>query len=258
MNPERKNIKAKSIFYYGLLLICFSLINPLSAQQFTYYAWNDYVGSLGEKTIYFSVFPEDENVMVGNYFLKGTEERISLQGNWSKDSISLKAMKQGKTLGWFKAKLNAVANAPLNGTFTNLKGDTTLAFKFQLRHICPGDFKNRYSFLYGTDTELEAFTMKIKSSLISNEKVWLSSVLQYPIQVMVDGKPFLLRSRQQFMEQYNKIFDKEFKDKLLAEPFINMYSNAESVQIAGGLIWIYNTKKSSEEKYEYIITKINK
>ncbi len=247
----------KMIFVLWLIGINF-VPQPVNAQQFTYYSWNDYKGSLGNKTIYFCVFPEDEGVMVGNYFYAGTQERISLQGTWNKDSISLKAMNSGKALGWFKAKLNPVANADLNGTFTNLKGDTVVKFNFKLSAICPGDFKNRYSFLYGTDTELEAFSMKIKSSLETNEKVWLSSSIQYPMQVQIDGKPFLLRSRQQFMEQYNKIFDKEFKDKILAEPFINLYSNAESVQIAGGLIWIYNTKKSNEEKYEYIITKINK
>lgn len=252
---KKQKFKKTGIAILGLF---FGLAFQSLAQQFTYYSWNDFKGRMGEQTIYFSVFPEDDQVMVGNYFFQGKEERISLQGTWNKDSINLKAINNGKTLGWFKAKLSGTTNADLTGSFSNLKGDTTLKFNFMLRHICPGDFKNRYSFLYGTDQELEAFTLKIKSSLESNEKVWLSSVLQYPLQVMIEGKPFLLRSRQQFMEQYNKIFDKEFKDKLLSEPFINLYSNAESVQLAGGLMWIYNTKKSNEEKYEYIITKINK
>jgi hypothetical protein len=243
------------VFCLGQFLL--GIVNS-HAQQFTYYSWNDYKGNLGTNTVYFSVFPEDEGVMVGNYFFAGSMERIALQGSWNKDSIVLKAMNKDKTIGWFKAKLNASPKADLNGVYANLKGDTLLKFNFKLSGICAGDFKNRYSFLYGTDAELEAFSVKIKSSLETNEKVWLSSSIQYPLQVQIEGKPFLLRSRQQFMEQYNKIFDKDFKDKILAEPFINLHSTAEGVQLAGGLIWIYNTKKSNEEKYEYIITKINK
>lgn len=248
--------------YRYLFLFCLGCFLSITmdglSQQFTYYSWNDYKGNLGTRNLYFSVFPEDEGVMVGNYFFAGSMERIALQGSWNKDSIVLKAMNKEKTIGWFKAKLNASPKADLNGVYTNLRGDTVLKFNLQLRAICPGDFKNRYSFLYGTDAELEAFSAKIKSSLETNEKVWLSSAIQYPLQVQIEGKPFLLRSRQQFMEQYNKIFDKDFKDKILAEPFINLYATAEGVQLAGGLIWIYNTKKSNEEKYEYIITKINK
>ena len=249
-------MKKISILFIVQLLFCYF---NLQAQQFTFYSWNDYKGQMFNKTVYFSVYPDDENVMVGNYFFAGTEEKISLQGSWNKDSIVLKSFKNDKIYGWFRAKLNAETNHDLSGTFVNLKGDSSTKFTFKFTAICAGDFKNRYSFLYGTDNELEAFAGKIKLALQTNDKTWLSSVIQYPIQVEPEpGKPFLIRSRQQFVEQYHKLFDIGFKEKILAEPFINLNANAECVKIGDGLIWIYNTKKSNEEKYEYCIIKINK
>jgi hypothetical protein len=113
--------------------------------------------------------------------------------------------------------------------------------------------------LYGNDTEIEAFAAKIQSSLKEDNRVWISAALQYPMYVEISpGNTILLQTRQQFMDQFNKIFDSAFREKILSASALNMKSDEQGVELGKGCIRINNTKKSNEKKYQFVITSIKK
>ncbi len=93
---------------------------------------------------------------------------------------------------------------------------------------------------------VENFMKHVQSSIISGDKNWLASNIKYPIRVSLDGKiPATLKTEQEFVQDFDKIFYKAYVALVKREVARNMLSNAQGVMLGSGEIWI-NTKPNSK------------
>lgn len=242
-----------------LILFCLLSMQGMAAdlrqEMLRVFSWTDYESTGPEAALLLSVYLDDEQKVFvelvnikeqQEYPLKSMIKADSLLA-WSEDS-KIKLHLKGKGLqeqGGFQGFMVE------NGIRRNC------AFSYRSRSA--GESNNRYFRLYGNDTEIEAFAAKIQSSLKEDNRVWISAALQYPMYVEISpGNTILLQTRQQFMDQFIKIFDSAFREKILSASALNMKSDEQGVELGKGCIRINNTKKSNEKKYQFVITSIKK
>ncbi|TVX93630.1 hypothetical protein [Paenibacillus agilis] len=82
------------------------------------------------------------------------------------------------------------------------------------------------------------FLSDLKKEVAANNKKAVAGMIDYPLNVNKNGKTTKIKTKQQFIKQYNKIMTKEVKQKLLAQKADRVFVNAEGVMIGDGEMWI--------------------
>ncbi|WP_028596541.1 hypothetical protein [Paenibacillus assamensis] len=82
------------------------------------------------------------------------------------------------------------------------------------------------------------FFNNLKKEVAANNKKAVAGMIDYPLNVNKNGKTTKIKSKQEFIKKYNKIINKEVKQKLLAQKIDRVFVNAEGVMIGDGQMWI--------------------
>jgi hypothetical protein len=217
--------------------------------------WTDFESSVSEQGWLLSVYLDDEQKI--SMELVDTKQKIEYKLSPECRNDSLIGINIDKNLQIRLKASGEQDKSVFSGFMKNESVKINLSFHFRSRSS--GELENRYFRLYGSDSEIEAFGIKIQQSIIEDDRVWLSTAIQYPMNIEVNtGNILFIQTRQQFMESFNKIFDPAFKDKILGCCSINMKSDELGVDMGKGWIKINNTKKSTEKKHQLTITQIRK
>ena len=220
--------------------------------------WTDFEGSSKGSVWLLSVYLDDEQKI--SLEMNDLKQKTEYKMNAVCKNDSLIAQSQDGSISLRLKAAGIQEQSELSGYMqTSSTGKEKINLSFSFRSRSAGEADNRYFRLYGSDAEIEAFAAKIQQSLIEDNRVWISTVIQYPMNIEISpGTSLLIQTRQQFMDAYIKIFDQPFREKICSACSNNMKSDEAGVELGKGWIRINNTKKSDEKRHQLVITRISK
>lgn len=246
----------KKIFLVAYLLIqssVFSFSLDLELNQ-----WYDFTGELDNKSIQLSFYTLKSGKLIGSFCSIFNEPKVLLSGNVKGNEIYLTASLNGKITYELTGKIFTDDQDRLELSWRKMPNGVISIFKAVLSSVTSGTEGKRYSHIVGSDAAVEEFVSDAKKAISKGDKIWLAANLFYPIKVRISEKSsVVLKNKNQFLLQYDKIFTAGFKSKLNNTFSHNLFNNYQGVMIGNGEIWINNTNNSSEAKPIFQIIAIN-
>ena len=232
--------------YFGRFKILFNLIIVLASingfSQTLQKGWSTFSGKIENTPVIVSIFNEGNGILNGDYCYIKYENRIVLKGKINGNEISLEEFIENHLNAKFIGKINEEDNT-IKGKWRYLAKNTELPFSLNLLSWTGGSLKNKYSFSTSNEV-VEAFFKKIKQSILTNDKIWLSKNIHYPINIDLNNKKLKISNQSQFLNNYSKITTENLKIKNKNSCVCDIFSNWQGAMFADGLIWIneYNGK----------------
>jgi hypothetical protein len=246
----------KKIFLVAYLLVqssVFSFSLDLELNQ-----WYDFTGKLDNKSIQLSFYTLKSGKLIGSYCSIINEPKVLLSGNVKGNEIYLTASLNGKITDELSGKIFTDDQDRLEVIWRKMPNGVKSIFKAVLSSVTAGTEVKRYSHIVGSDAAVEEFVSDAKKAISKGDKIWLAANLFYPLKVRISEKSsVVLKNKNQFLLQYDKIFTTAFKSKLNNTFSHNLFNNYQGVMIGDGEIWINNTLNASEAKPIFQIIAIN-
>ncbi len=85
--------------------------------------------------------------------------------------------------------------------------------------------------------EARRFLGLIKEFISRKDKQKLALLVDYPIKVNLRGKTFQIKSREDFIRNYNEIITPRVRKSALKQNFEDLFVNWQGVMIGSGEIW---------------------
>jgi hypothetical protein len=220
--------------------------------------WTDFEGTLGTTRIQLSLFLFEDGKVKGNYCYKKFDTKIHFVGEIvDRKSITLSSIDDKKAPETFKGQFFTNEADRFEGTWTNSDG-STFPFKLTLQSIVGSNFDSRYTDFFGSDTEVENFMKKVKKASLTNDKKWMANHVYYPLKTTLNGKKtIIIRNKEQFISNFEKIFHPDFKTQIKNSCTCNMFNNYLGATLNNGSIWINNSANSTKLKYDFVISALN-
>jgi hypothetical protein len=99
----------------------------------------------------------------------------------------------------------------------------------------------------------------VKTAMAAGDDRKIAELVRYPIHVRLDGQELVLRDQQEFLDQYEKIFDESFITAFfdMDEEKLSLLPNG--VQVGKGELWFnYYCVDLSCSDAQFLITQINR
>ena len=216
--------------------IIFILSSISSFSQTLYKGWNTLSGKIENYSITISIFNDENGNLSGNYCYKNKEQRISIRGTKKDTIINLEEIIDNKINAVFNGIINEKQNS-ISGKWINSSNQKELNFEIKLLSQSGINFINRYN-LGTSNEEVENFIKKVKSSILNEDKSWISNNIKYPISVNINSKKIKIKSSKDFLRNYSKIINDKFKIKIKKSCSCDIFSNWQGAMFADGLVWI--------------------
>ncbi len=169
--------------------------------------FNGFEGTIdGQYKIRMLLFPKD-NKIVGSYFYEAYETKIKLTGFHDGDNITLYEYDdEGNVAGTFSGAIAGKWHI-FSGVWQGKKDNGRYNFSMELRSTFPGQPDNLYIEAGARSTEeVERFARELKDDILNKNKSRVAEKIHLPINVFVDGQLVEVRSQQEFVELFDKIF----------------------------------------------------
>ena len=246
----------KKIFLVAYLLVqtsVFSFSLDLELNQ-----WYDFTGKMDDKSIKLSFYTLKAGKLIGSYCSIANEPKVLLSGNVKGNEIYLTASLNGKITDELIGKIFTDDQDRLEVSWQKMPGGVKCMYKSVLSSVTSGTEAKRYSHVLGSDAAVEQFVANVKKAVAKGDKIWLAANLFYPLKVRISEKLALnLKSKNQFLLQYDKIFTTAFKSALNKTFSHNLFNNYQGIMIGDGEIWINNALNATEAKPMFQIIAIN-
>lgn len=199
----------------------------------------DYEGTINNNIhIQMSIYHLGQDI-VGSYFYEKERKEINLKGKAGANEIVLSEYDlQGNNTGIFRGAINTVDR--IQGTWASPDGKKTYPFTLDLVSNLPGaEYGNRYDVPEG-DQAVEDFVMQIQSYVINNNKQKLAEQIAYPIKAKADGKVIRIQTKDDFISNYDQIFNGNLK-QVISDTFTKyLFANYQGIMFGSGMynLWI--------------------
>jgi hypothetical protein len=87
------------------------------------------------------------------------------------------------------------------------------------------------------DSDLKDFAKKVIELIQNDERQELADIIQYPLNINLDGKKINIKDKEAFLENYNLIFNDKFKLQIKDADIENVWGNSIGYVIGNGDIW---------------------
>ena len=215
----------------------------------------DYQGTINNNiAIQMSIYPLEKDI-VGSYFYDSKRIEIKLKGKaGAKDIVLYEYNEVGENTGIFKGTMNTIDK--IEGTWLSADGKQSYPFTLSLKSNLPGsEYGRRYALAISTksDQDVENFVSEIQSYIINGNKEQLAEHVNYPIDVKINGKVTKMQNKDDFIKNYNKIFNSNYKDVISNTYTKYLFVNWQGIMFGEGAynIWI------NEINSKLMITAIN-
>lgn len=184
-----------------------------------------------------SLYLGEKGQVTGNYCYAKYDKRIALTGKINGKEVTLYEMQDGKQTATFKGTLITDSTDHFQGTWTD--GKTTMPFNVHLSSIGAGSPTKRYNDTKQSDAQVEAYMKKVKTAILSNNKEWLSTQVNYPYKVAnTEGKIISLKNKTEFISNYNLVVSASLKKRIADICTCNLFMNYRGVMLGNGEVWI--------------------
>lgn len=218
-----------------VILALFLLLATISnAQTIQKYFWTAFEGTIGKNEIVVNIYCDSTGNLTGDYCYKKYETRIPLKGKINNNALYLDELIDNKINARFNGKINESDNT-VSGKWSSTQ-NSDMAFSLRLASKTGGTPENRYGF--GDNEKTETFFKKIKTSILKDDKAWLSKNIKYPISVNIASKRVKVKTAKDFVAKYSKIMNAKYKSDIQNNCICDIFSNWRGAMFANGLVWI--------------------
>ncbi|MGF7049986.1 hypothetical protein J2T13_004509 [Paenibacillus sp. DS2015] len=115
---------------------------------------------------------------------------------------------------------------------------------------------NRYE-VAGIDypQEFESFFSKVQKRVADGNKSGVAELVNYPINVNSNGKTAIIKTKQQFINEYDQIMTDQVKKALKNQKVQNTFVNYKGVMVGDGEIWFNVSNQDPHTFYIYAINR---
>ena len=85
--------------------------------------------------------------------------------------------------------------------------------------------------------DAETTFLIVKTAMAAGDDVKVAELVKYPIRVKLNGQEILIRDQQEFLDQYEKLFDEGFITTLFEMDEANLTLLPNGVQVGNGELW---------------------
>jgi hypothetical protein len=96
--------------------------------------------------------------------------------------------------------------------------------------------------------EIEDFAKKVIELIENDERQELADIIQYPLNINLDGKKIYIKDKDAFLENYSLIFNDKFKLQIKDADTENVWGNSVGYIIGNGDIWFANDSSDGKLK----------
>jgi beta-lactamase regulating signal transducer with metallopeptidase domain len=200
-----------------------------------------YEGKIGTQNGYLVIYRDGES-LTASYFTQNDEDgEVNLQGtiqtntasfvlNSDDGNVTFKGtIKPGKTIDDLDL---------LEGTYTSsLNGEDT---KFKLnpvQSIGGNTYETRYPLCASNTKDIEEFASKIKLYVTESNKTGLAELIDYPINVIINGSKVSINNKEEFKQKYDDIINAEYKEAIKKSHTKYLFANYAGIMMGNGEIW---------------------
>jgi hypothetical protein len=219
--------------------------------------YHDYEGIIGNNMpIQMSVYQLGKDI-VGSYFYDSQKKEIKLKGKAGEKEIVLYEYDEtGKNTGIFKGTMNTVDK--IEGTWISADNKKSYPFILSLVSVITGaEYGKRYAVAVGTesDQDVENFISKIQNYVVNSNSKQLAEQVAYPIRVKVNNKVIQIENEDDFIKNYDKIFNENFKKVISNASTKYMFVNYRGIMFGANSnnIWISGVMTTGENSKLKII-----
>ena len=202
----------------------------------------DYKGTINNNLqIQMSIYQLKSEV-VGTYFYDSQRIELRLQGKAGEDNILLYEYDEsGNNTGLFKGTFKTVDK--IEGTWTSADGSKNYPFVLRLSTSLPNaEYGKRYGITLSTkiDDDVNKFVDQLKDYIINGERENIAELISYPIKVNIYGHPTKIKSEEEFVKNYDRIFNSSFKDAIKNAYTRYLFANWQGIMFGESSynIWI--------------------
>lgn len=200
---------------------------------------NVFSGTIGTDEIYMNIY-QDGNNLTAFYVNEDNENAIKLVGNLDGFDITLKDDTQNTLTGTVTS-----ADKPgghIQGTLAQNNG-STLPVVLEFDYACGDSLDNFYEIMGSNNQEVETFVSELKNNVISTNKQAVAQLIYYPINVSVGDKDISINSSQEFLDNYDKIMNRDFVNAISNSRTKLLFHNSQGAMFGGDFynIWIQKT-----------------
>ena len=124
----------------------------------------------------------------------------------------------------------------------------TATIEPNMRPILPNDMQ-----------DAETFFLILKTSMAAGDDAGIAERVKYPIRVRMNGQETVLKDQNEFLNQYEKIFDQGFVTALSDIDESNLILLTNGIQVGNGELWFnYFCVDLACSESQFLITQINK
>ena len=107
--------------------------------------------------------------------------------------------------------------------------------------------------------DAETFFLIIKTSMAAGDDVGIAERVKYPLRVRLNGQEIVLKDQNEFLDQYEKIFDQGFVTALSDIDESDLILLPNGVQVGNGELWFNSfCVDLTCSDAQFLITQINK
>jgi hypothetical protein len=191
------------------------------------------------------------NELAGTYFYKNNLKDFPLKGSIHRREVVLEQFEDnGHLRGTFRLSMperdpkgrlaGTLDGEVLVGEWRDSRGDKPTAVYLKLQDILTGYKKltDRYASTgAAADAELESNVQAFYSAVLRGDKVTASGLVRYPLAVRNSHKPGTIRTKAQFIGNYELIFTREYLECIRSRTPHNMFVHNGEVMLGKGEVW---------------------
>ena len=236
-----------------LLFVCVLLMSSLVLAQNVEdgQELKNYAGTIGGHVKIGMTLIITNKDVVGTYFYNKWLQDILIKGSIEQRNIILNEFsKDGNIDGIFKGKF--LNHAPeygnrqieyevFEGVWSRQDGSGAKNFRLVMDSATyrPKGCGRYFIAGFSNDKTVEAFVKNFQQAVIAEDKKKVASMVAYPIHVNVRGKYLTITNKADFVRNHDRIFYKDFLERIKNAVPHNMFAKASGVMFGSkGEIWI--------------------
>ncbi len=79
---------------------------------------------------------------------------------------------------------------------------------------------------------------RLQQGILSNDKVAVASLVNYPLEVQIDGKKHKVRNANEFVSSWDRIVTPEIVEVVSKQRYRDLFVNWQGVMLGDGQVWI--------------------
>jgi hypothetical protein len=95
---------------------------------------------------------------------------------------------------------------------------------------------------YGV-ASIEQFVGDLQHLVAADDRAHVAEMVHFPISITVEGRPMIVRNRDQLLKYYNVAFDTKVKGFIAKQKVSELFCNWKGIMIGRGEIWISKAGK---------------